>query len=539
MLVEDLIKCVENYPSANTISYEFSCTEKEASQILEEGVLANVLRVADEHVNWKLREYGKGDNIDTKVYQLWLDENYIHVNKKYYLNWQCPSCPTILHSEITPTRCSCGQRGGFVLISKPKEMSGEEQTTIYRQLARDFFIKQPYFYDENKIWWLWVINKWKMVDDVDIMNAFDSYFVQETERSDIKSRITEALKKYGRKKKPNEAKNSWVQFNNVIIDIETGEEIIPSPKYFVTNPVPWDLGESEETPNIDRLIKEWTGNEVDEITLKEIMAYSAYPHMKIHRIFCLIGKGRNGKDQFLKIMKKFVGTDNTTSLDIELINSRFETNSLFKKLLCLIGEIDSGVFRKTRGIKNILGDGTMRIEFKGKDKFDFVNYAKPIIATNRLPETTDKTDGFYSKWTTVKFPNQFPEGKDVFKSVTDEEYRNFARKTLRILKELFERGTFANDGSIENREKNYESFSNPMEEFIDKFCERDLSEKIVFADFYYKYLDYRTSNDYTNVSKIDVSKSLKEKKYEIKVGKYEDTTKSYIHGLKWRDELFI
>ncbi|KKK82765.1 hypothetical protein LCGC14_2800130, partial [marine sediment metagenome] len=46
-------------------------------------------------------------------------------------------------------------------------------------------------------------------------------------------------------------------------------------------------------------------------------------------------------------------------------------------------------------------------EFKGKDIFDFRNYAKLIMATNSLPPTGDKTEGFYRRWKIIDFPKQF------------------------------------------------------------------------------------------------------------------------------------
>jgi hypothetical protein len=51
----------------------------------------------------------------------------------------------------------------------------------------------------------------------------------------------------------------------------------------------------------------------------------------------------------------------------------------------------------------------LRCEFKGKNSSDFHNYAKPIITCNVLPETPDKSGGFYRRWCIVDFPNQFDE----------------------------------------------------------------------------------------------------------------------------------
>jgi len=134
----------------------------------------------------------------------------------------------------------------------------EESMSWYRKLAKDFIKEFPMFYDKARLWWLWDFENycWVKVDKVDIMNKFDEKFIMATERQELKSRILEALKKRGRLNIPKEPSKSWIQFKDKIVDIETDEEFEATPKYFITNPVPWKLSESEETPTIDRLIRE-------------------------------------------------------------------------------------------------------------------------------------------------------------------------------------------------------------------------------------------------------------------------------------------
>ena len=43
---------------------------------------------------------------------------------------------------------------GDVGYEEPKE-DGIATTTIFRQLAKDFYEKQPYFYDKAGLWWIW------------------------------------------------------------------------------------------------------------------------------------------------------------------------------------------------------------------------------------------------------------------------------------------------------------------------------------------------------------------------------------------------
>ncbi len=85
---------------------------------------------------------------------------------------------------------------------------------------------------------------------------------------------------------------------------------------------------------MDRIFEEWVGKKNIQ-QLYEILAYSLIPDYPIHRIFCFIGSGLNGKSCFLNLLRKFIGTKNCCSTELDtLISSRFEVTRLHKKLVC-------------------------------------------------------------------------------------------------------------------------------------------------------------------------------------------------------------
>jgi len=423
--------------------------------------------------------------------------------------------------------------------------SAFNQFTNYLNIAEDFHQIQPFYYDEYKIWWLWNIqeNKWERVDDINLMNAIDKNTQNPTTNLTVKSEIIEALKRIGRKHKPKKAEKTWIQFKDTIYDIKTEETFKVSPEYFITNPIPWSIGSSEETPTIDKILKEWIYKEKiqDESfvqTLKEIMAYSMLTYMPIHRIFCFIGEGLNGKGTFLRMIENLIGEDNYCATEIERLSSdRFESNKLHKKLVCFIGEIDKGIFKKTKTIKSLTGEDTVRIEFKGKDGFDGKNYANPIITTNHLPETSDKTKGFYRRWTIVDFPNTFTEKKNILDDIPEEEYNNFCKQSLSILKSLIAAGEFTNDGTIQEREDKYEKHSNYINEFVRLYCEKEIENYIEFGDFCEKYNEYLISDGMGKKSKVEIGRIITLKGFIKKVRKITSgmypTTKMCIEGIKW------
>ena len=169
---------------------------------------------------------------------------------------------------------------------------------------------QPFFYDRSGIFWLWDNEKcyWYITEETDIMNIIEKklQIYGRTVKSYHKQNFLEAFKRHGRKKIPEEAPKSWVQFHDIILDIKTKKKIRATPYTFVCNPIPHEIGVSSETPTMDKLFKEWVGEKYVQ-TLYEILAYCCLPNYPLHTIFCFMGSGRNGKSKFQQLLARFIG----------------------------------------------------------------------------------------------------------------------------------------------------------------------------------------------------------------------------------------
>ncbi|MFW6172886.1 MAG: DNA primase family protein [Elusimicrobiota bacterium] len=373
-----------------------------------------------------------------------------------------------------------------------------------KDLAKKIIELQPCFYDKAKNWWLWnwQKTKWERVDETDILNAVETQATINTINSKEKNEMLEAIKQVSRLDPPVKIKPTWIQFKNMIYDIETGEEFRAIPQWFVTNPIPWELHPERfmETPTMDKIFEEWVGKDYVQ-TLYEILAYCMLPDYPIHRIFCFIGRGLNGKGCFLRLMRRFIGGDNVASTELDtLLTSRFEITRLHKKLVCQMGETNFSEMNKTSMLKKLTGEDLIGFEYKNKDPFEDENYAKIIIATNNLPATSDKTIGFYRRWMLIDFPNQFSEKKDILKEIPDEEYKALALKCTFILKDILEKRKFTKEGSIAERMKRYEDKSNPLKKFFEENVIENINGFITKADFRRKLKEWCKENRFREIS---------------------------------------
>jgi len=370
--------------------------------------------------------------------------------------------------------------------------------TNFLIVAKKFIKKYPFFYDKNKIWWIWNKERccYEIVDEIDICNAVDSLTALPNTNPTIKNELIEALRRVGRLNIPKEPKKTWVQFKDTIVDAKTGETFKAVPEYFICNPIPWSVGETEDTPTMDKFFRDWVIKEgvQDESyvkTLYEILAYAGLQHQFMQRLFALTGSGSNGKGTFFKLIEKFYGEENICSTELKLLSSNiFESSALYKKLICEVGEVDSYDLKNTNLLKKLTGEDLMRYGFKGKTSFTAKSGTTIFVATNALPITPDKSMGYYRRWLIVDFPYIFEVGRDIISEIPEIEFNNLAKKCVRILKELYEKKQFTNEGNTEQRTIRYEERSNPIMKFVENECTEDPEEYIILQEFYKRFNDY-------------------------------------------------
>lgn len=397
------------------------------------------------------------------------------------------------------------------------------------QIAVALQERHPIYFDPSRNFWLWNLDKccYERVDETELLCAISEAFDYTIYNSKVKTEVLEALKITGRQRRVKPPKKSWVQFIGEVFDTDTGLTFNATPEYFFASPVPHRLGDSEETPIIDKLFRDWLNEKAP--LLLEICAYSLLDDYPLQRIFAFQGSGSNGKSKFLELLRKLLGDSNCTGTDLErLCQSRFEAAKLYKKKAAFISDAGYTTLNKTNILKNLTGDDFVSAEFKGKDSIDFLNTAKIFMATNGLPITSDMSDGFYRRWCIAEFKNKFKDGKNIVTHVPEEEYENLCRKCLRVLKEILDLGYLPHEDLLEHRRERYEALSNPIQTFINDECITDTEEVTPIWFLYEKYNIYRERGGHRQISKDEFTKTLKKMGFESERGWFSsETQKKY------------
>ena len=235
-----------------------------------------------------------------------------------------------------------------IKTATPKEKNSQELQKAARKIFGGTGVEAvieglqeqvPIYFDTGKNFWMWNNNLhvYERTDETEIMCQITEHMDLTIYTKDFKNQIIEGLRQTGRLKRVKNTKKEWIQFQNGVFNLKNGEIFEATPDYLFISQIPHKIGSSEETPLLDKLFRDWQGD--NAALLEEISAYCMYDDYPIQRIFALIGPGGNGKGQYMKFLKRLLGFENVVGTELDrLSESRFEAAKLFKKKAAFVGE---------------------------------------------------------------------------------------------------------------------------------------------------------------------------------------------------------
>ncbi|GAH93320.1 unnamed protein product, partial [marine sediment metagenome] len=134
---------------------------------------------------------------------------------------------------------------------------------------------------------------------------------------------------------------------------------------------------------------------------------------------------------YIGILTKLLGIKNISRVNLKnIISNRFAAASLFKKLVNVSVETDPSFIRDTAIIKALTGEDPLSAEEKFEKSFEFKNYAKLIIVTNKKLRTNDLSAGFGERVKITNFEGKFLAGENadpfILNKITEAELEGFA-----------------------------------------------------------------------------------------------------------------
>lgn len=305
----------------------------------------------------------------------------------------------------------------------------------------------------------------------------------------------------------------YIALQNGLFNLDTWKLQDFNPDIVIKNKIPINYIEDAYYETTDNTLnKICVGDKQLRLILEEIFGYVLFRRNELGKAFILTGDGSNGKSSYLKIVRKLVGSDNTSSLDLKELGQRFKTAELFGKLANIGDDISNEYIKDNSEFKKLTTGETINAERKGRDPFDFNNYSKLIFSANKMPRINDTSNGLTRRLMFIPFNAHFTaKDADYDPFITDKLLSNESMQYVLVLglnglKRLLKNHKFSTSKRINSEAAKYEELNNPIISYL-----RDEDPKLineVTKDTYVLYSVWCNDNGYKPISQIAFSREV-------------------------------
>lgn len=304
----------------------------------------------------------------------------------------------------------------------------------------------------------------------------------------------------------------FIALDDGIYDLEMDRIEKFSPDVIIKNRVKVSYDPAAYDETTDRTLDKICCDDGDlRALIEEMVGYMLLRRNELGKSFILTGSGSNGKSTLIDMIKHFLGENNYSSLSLEELGHRFKTAEIYGKLANLGDDISSQYIENNAVFKKLVTGETVNVERKGKDPFEFNNYAKLIFSANQLPRINDTTDGLMRRLIIIPFNAKFSSKDNDFdpfikdKLLTDSAMKYFLRIAIEGLKRVIQRKRFTMPEVVKQEMQQYEQMNNPILAFI----EEDYPiENQATSDVYRKYEVWCYENGCKPIKQINFSKEI-------------------------------
>lgn len=287
-------------------------------------------------------------------------------------------------------------------------------------------------------------------------------------------------------------KKDFINLQNGMLNLSTLELVEHSKNYYSTVQLPFEYDPNATCELFEKYLDDVFEGDAERINLlQEWFGYLITCETRAQKALVLYGSGGNGKGVCSALIESLIGRENISYASLADLSNQFIRATLFDKQLVMSSENEIATLN-TQYFKQIVGgDACILASHKGKKPFEFYPFCKIVMSTNNLPDTRDRSEGYYRRLQFIHFSKHFGENeKDVNLTVKLKEelpgILNWALIGLQRLK--------ANDYHFSPCESSqrlldeYRVEQNPFLEFVQECLQLDTPQnreenKIVYNSF--------------------------------------------------------
>lgn len=417
------------------------------------------------------------------------------------------------------------------IYSKIDERTGEVKYKILCPTLAEYIRdkKEHIFVKDNNstpLKYIYQNGVYILVDENLFASMIKKYIPLELQKSkDIREVIYLLVTDSGSFISPNELNpEKYINFKNGLLNIKTWEIEKHTPKVFSTIQIPYNYIPDLKCTNsvFDKYLSHLTNhNEEKEQLLRQVMAVtiSNIAGYRMKKALFMVGPHDVGKTQVKKLLTHLIGDENSSSIDLKQMETRFGGYQVFTKRLVGSSDMSHLNIEELKFFKMLTGGDSVFIESKGKDGFNTTFNGVLWFCCNQLPLFKgDRGDGVYNRIIVFECNNPVTK-KDrslLDKMVLEAEY--IISSIIKNLKQVIDNGYNYNiPKECEFKLEEYKTKNNSFLDFMQECCNyysdaNEEFEEIKRADFYRYYcLWNKESTTSKPETKTNVFKILKDK----------------------------
>ena len=264
---------------------------------------------------------------------------------------------------------------------------------------------------------------------------------------------------------------------NGILDLNTHQLTSHSPHALSTVKVPINYNPQADCPKFNAFLEEIVPEECVKLVY-EMIGYCLHNTAELHKAFILLGEGRNGKSTLLMAITRLLGTQNVSSIPLQMLeDDRFAAADLYGKLANIYADIPDTPLRKCDMFNCIVTGDKIRVQQKYERAFEFIPSTTQIFSCNKIPASYTHTEGYFRRLLMIPFPNSF-DGKRSQSEILAEiaspaELEGVLITALSVFMGVRDRGAFSVPEVSQKALADYKQINEPALRFLSEHVVAD------------------------------------------------------------------
>jgi putative DNA primase/helicase len=316
--------------------------------------------------------------------------------------------------------------------------------------------------------------------------------------------------------------------------MESGEFKPHSPDHLSTVQSQTSFEPGDECSLWLQTVKEILPDPESQRLLSQIFGYCLTPDNSHQKGFIFYGDGANGKSVITDVLETLAGSENCSALHLGDFKERFRLAELQNKLINFSTEVEAKGLVDDARIKGIISGDPLTAERKNQQPFVFRPFVKLIVSCNNLPQTTDKSYGYFRRWVILPFTQTFSTAtrdRRRAKTIIETELSGVLNWAIGGYKSLKDMGTFIEPKASTEAHEKYRRQIDPSIEFVDEQLRiLDGSTGSPMKEILKKYQAWTQDNGIQALGRNNFYKAL-ERATKRKITKNDDTGARYLPGV--------